>query len=490
MIKKFVAYENDPLNRILEVIDANTFGVAFIVKPDWQLCGVVTDGDIRRALLDGKGLKCLASEVMVSDPISLPVDTDHKTVFGKLDQRVRIIPLLDDDGRLVDYATSNRPHQIPVAEPSLSGREYEYVTECLDTNWISSQGKFIGRFESEFGEFIGSDHALAVTNGTAALHLALAALGIGPGDEVLVPDLTFAASAAAVIFTGATPVLVDIESESWGIDVTAAAELITERTAAIMPVHLYGQPSNMDEVIEFARKHNIFVVEDAAESLGSTYRGQHTGTFGDAGIFSFFGNKLITTGEGGMVVFKDAEVAERAKCLRDHGMNPERRYWHDVVGFNYRLTNIQAAIGVAQLEKIDVIIENKLSVAEQYKTLLADLPHIKLPPDLPDTRNINWAFSILIDSEAIGVSRDRFMNLMAIKGIDTRPIFHPLHEMPPYAPFGGNRPFDVSVSVSNSGVSLPSFTALTSEQINFIGETIRQILDTNVMRRELIETDS
>ena len=246
----------------------------------------------------------------------------------------------------------------------------------------------------------------------------------------------------------------------------------------------------MNGIVEFARKHKLRIIEDAAESLGATYHGQHTGTFGDAGIFSFFGNKLITTGEGGMVVFKDAEVAERAKCLRDHGMSSDRRYWHDVVGFNYRLTNIQAAIGVAQLEKIEEIIERKLNVAEQYKSLLGDLSHITLPPDLPYSQNINWAFSILIDSEAVGISRDGFMNRLAIKGIDTRPIFYPLHEMPPYAPFGGNRPFDEATRVSHSGVSLPSFINLTQEQIRYIADTIRQILDAGVQHSKLADADS
>ena len=233
----------------------------------------------------------------------------------------------------------SRSHVLPVMEPSLNGNELQYVIDCIKTGWISSQGLYVKRFEAEFASYLGVPEAVSCANGTVALHLALAALGIGAGDEVIVPDLTFAASINAVLHSGATPVLVDVRRDTWTIDTDSLQSLMTPRTRAIMPVHLYGRASHMDELRAIAKAHGVLLIEDAAEALGASYRGAMLGSLGDAGTFSFFGNKLITTGEGGMVVYRDAKAAARARILRDHGMDPKRRYWHLEVGYNYRLTN-------------------------------------------------------------------------------------------------------------------------------------------------------
>lgn len=338
-------------------LNRNELGIAFVVDDIGRLEGVATDGDIRRGLLDGATLESPISRVMNRNARALPAGSDRHKIIESLTSPIRMIPLLDADRRVVDYASLARYTSIPVANPSLDGNERAYVLDCLESGWISSQGGYLRKFEAALAEFLGVEHALAVSNGTVALHLALVTLGIGPGDEVIVPDLTFAASASAVIHAGATPVLVDVESTSWTLDLDKAASAIGPRTRAIMPVHLYGQPADMDGVKALADRHGLLVIEDAAEALGSTWKGRRVGTFGDASTFSFFANKIVTTGEGGMAVFADPAKAERARRLRDHGMNPEKRYWHDEIGFNYRMTNMQAAIGVAQMERIESFIK-------------------------------------------------------------------------------------------------------------------------------------
>ncbi len=373
---------------------------------------------------------------------------------------------------------------IPVASPCLSGNELDYLTQCIEDNSISSIGPFVERFERGFADYLGAEHALATSSGTTALHLSLAALGVGPGDEVIIPDLTFAASANAVIHAGATPVLVDVTPDSWTMDVAAARDAVSPKTRAIMPVHLYGQPAPMAELQALARELGLLLIEDAAEALGSTYDGRPVGGFGDAAIFSFFGNKLITTGEGGMAVFRSAEAAERAKILRDHGMRPDKRYWHDVVGFNYRMTNLQAAVGCAQLEQIDRFIERKLEIGASYRRALADCPGLTFPAVRENARNTYWLFSLVVDAERVNTSRDDLMARLHKAGIETRPVFHPLHQMPPYESFGGGRSFEASTHISKSGISLPSSITLSDEDIEYVAGAIRGILEIRALARE------
>jgi len=465
------------LRDALDRIERAGMGVAFVVDDDAKLRGVVTDGDVRRGLLTGVSLDGAVSAVMTRDCVSLPVWSDAATIFARLSDAVRAIPLVDEAGRLVDYASQRRHHHIPVAEPSLTGREFEYVSECFRTNWISSQGPFVTRFEQDFAAYVGAAPAQTLTtaNGTVALHLALTALGIGPGDEVIVPTLTFAASAAAVIHAGAAPVLADVEPDSWCLDPDAVEALITPRTKALMPVHLYGQPAAMDRLLDIAARHGLKVVEDAAEALGAFHRDRHVGVLGDAGAFSFFGNKLITTGEGGMVLFKDPAVAARARRLRDHGMDPERRYWHLDVGFNYRLTNLQAAVGVAQMERIEELAARKLWIAARYREAFADIPGLILPAETPHARNIYWTFSLLLDEARLGMSRDAFAARLKLAGVETRPLFFPLHVMPAYAQFGGGRAFPVAERLSASGLSLPSAVSLQEREIAYIAEVVGRL---------------
>lgn len=471
------------LRDALAVIDGNGCGVAFAVDSDGRLQGVLTDGDIRRALLHRLGLETPVKNVMRVDCVSLSHDAPPQDILASLGARIAIVPLLDRDRRPVDYASHYRHHRLPVAEPELSGNELNYILECLHTNWVSSQGPFIRRFEEEFSRYLGVPFALTTSNGTAALHLALAALGVGKGDEVIVPDLTFAATINAVLYVGATPVIVDVTRDTWTLDPVAVERAITPQTRALLAVHLYGQPCEMDALMVLARRKGLLVIEDAAEALGAQYHGQLVGTFGDAAAFSFFGNKLITTGEGGMLTLKDKTLADRATILRDHGMDPKRRYWHEEVGYNYRLTNLQAAVGVAQLERLDAFIERRLAMAFRYNRNLTALGELVLPAARQHVRNVFWLYSFIMDPVRTGLSRDELMERLLLSGIETRPLFHPLHCMPPYRQFGGRQPYSNAEWLSANGLSLPSAVTLKDEDVDYVTDAIRRIMDTRMISR-------
>lgn len=323
---------------------------------------------------------------------------------------------------------------IPVSSPLIGEREIAYVLDAVSSGWVSSIGPYVERFEKSFAEYIGVGHAVAVCNGTVGLHLALHALGIGPGDEVLVPDLTFVATAHAVLQTGATPVFVDVEPDTWCMDPKAAELAITARTRAVIPVHLYGHPADMDAIRYIADKYGLWIIEDAAEAHGAEYQGRKVGGIGHIGVFSFYGNKIITTGEGGMVVTDDAELAARLRFLKDHGMSREKRYYHTELAFNYRLTNVQAALGLAQLEQIETFIGHRRQVFQWYAHCLSDVPGIILNTERPGVRNVYWMTCVVL-TEKFPISREALMNILREKGIDTRPFFVPMHQLPHLASY-------------------------------------------------------
>lgn len=364
---------------------------------------------------------------------------------------------------------------IPVAEPSFDDEEIANVTQAISSGWISSKGKFIPQFEEQFASWCGVKHGIATSNGTTALHLSLVALGVGPGDEVIVPTLTFTATANAVIYTGARPVPVDSHPLYWCMDPAAVEASVTSHTKAIIPVHLYGHPCDMGPIQQIAKKHNLFIVEDAAESHGAEYEGKKAGAFGDISCFSFFGNKIITTGEGGMCLTDDGALAAKMRILRDHGMNPGRRYWHDTVGFNYRMTNMQAAVGVAQMGKIDRFIEKKIQIATWYADefeSLADTDVIRLHPSMDWAKCVYWMFSILIEPKA-KINRDELIGILENKGIESRPLFYCLHKMPPYF---SQVQFPVAERLSQTGINLPSGVKLTQGQVAEVAQAVRDIL--------------
>jgi len=364
---------------------------------------------------------------------------------------------------------------IPIAEPFLGQEELDNVVEAVRSGWVSSKGKFIPEFESGFAAYCGVKHGVATSNGTVALHLALTALGIGPGDEVIVPTLTFIATANAVTYTGAKPVFVDSHPDYWCMDPVLIEPAITPRTRAIVPVHLYGHPCDMDPIMSIAQRHHLYIVEDAAEAHGAEYQGKRVGSFGDIACFSFYGNKIITTGEGGMCLTSNDELAGKMRILRDHGMNPERRYWHDVVGFNYRMTNLQAALGVAQLTRLDALVARKREIAGWYAEAfkpLADEGLLTLHPEMPWAKCVFWLYSVLLDGR-LHSGADRLMEQLALRGIEARPMFHPIPEMPPYAHTAECGP--VARTLAAAGVSLPSAPSLGRTTCADVASAIRRL---------------
>jgi perosamine synthetase len=356
---------------------------------------------------------------------------------------------------------------IPVAAPALVGNEKSYVLDCLDSTWISSSGKYIEKFEAAFAEFCGVRHAVSCCNGTVALHLALLAMGVGPGDEVIIPTLTYVATANAVAYCGATPVFVDSEPATWNMDPELLRAAVTPRTKGVIVVHLYGHPTDMEPVMETAREHGLFVVEDAAEAHGAEYKGRRVGSIGDIATFSFYGNKIITTGEGGMVVTDDDAVARHVRQLKGQGQDPERRYWFPIVGYNYRMTNIEAAIGLAQMERIDWHTSRRREVAAWYRKYLGDFPQFTLSPEAPWARNAYWINCALVDEES-AEGRDALMARLAQEGIETRPFFYPMHTLPMYREAAAGRSFPVAEGLARRGFNLPSSAALTEEDVAYV----------------------
>jgi perosamine synthetase len=360
--------------------------------------------------------------------------------------------------------------RIPVYQPSLVGNEKKYVDECLDSSWISSKGKFIASFESKFAEYTGSRYATSVSNGTVALHLALLALGIGDGDEVIVPTLTYIASVNAIAYTGAKPVFVDSVAETWQMDPSDVEKKITNKTRAIMAVHLYGHPCEMDKLCQIAKKHGLFLIEDCAEAFGSKYNGTHVGTFGDIATYSFFGNKTITTGEGGMVVTNDETLFDRATHFKGQGLAKHRQYWHDVIGYNYRMTNICAAIGLAQLEQAEKFIVRKREIASLYKKYL-DCP-VELHKENQNVFHSFWMCSILVPDASM---RDKLRDVLAEQGIETRPLFYPVHTMPMYSTKFQRHP--IAEDLGWRGINLPSWPELKDESIEEISFIINNFFN-------------
>ena len=356
--------------------------------------------------------------------------------------------------------------KIPVYQPDLAGNEKKYVDECLDTTWISSKGKFVGEFEKKFAEYTGSKYAITVSNGTVALHLALMALDISTGDEVIVPSFTYIATVNAIAYTGATPVFVDSLKDTWQIDPADIERKITSKTRALMLVHLYGHPCDMDAIMAIAKKHDLLVIEDCAEAFGARYKGIHVGNFGDIAAYSFFGNKTITCGEGGMVVTNNKVLYEQAALIKNQGVSPYRQYWHDVLGYNYRMTNIAAAIGLAQLERADEFIAKKRQIAMWYKEKLKKTP-VVFHDETKDIVHSFWMCSILTRDED---ECEQLRKKLADAGVETRPLFYPANVLPMYAhPY---QKFEVAEYLAYKGMNLPSWPNLTEKEIDYICDVI------------------
>lgn len=367
---------------------------------------------------------------------------------------------------------------IPVNEPIIAKNALIYVSDCIKTGWISSAGSYIQSFEEQFAKFLGVKYAITTTSGTTALHLALATLNIGKGDEVILPSHTMFACAAAIAYTGAKPVLVDVEKDTWNIKVADIEKKITKKTKVIMPVHIYGHPVDMNPLIELAKKYRLAIVEDAAEAHGAEYKNKKVGSFGLISCFSFYGNKIITTGEGGMVVTNNKQLAERARRLKDLAHSQKKRFLHDEIGFNYRMTNMQAGLGLAQLEEVSSFIDKKRQMANLYSKLLSKIEGLTLPVEKKWAKNVYWMYGIIVE-ESFGMDRDTLQKKLNEEGVDTRTFFIPLHRQPALTNLGlfkkEQNDYPISDNIANKGLYLPSGLAITEKQIKKVALTIANI---------------
>jgi perosamine synthetase len=360
----------------------------------------------------------------------------------------------------------------PVSQPSITETEVAYVCDAVRSGWVSSIGKYVDDFERRFAHFCGTEYALATCNGTTALHLALTSLGIKAGDEVIVPDLTFVATANAVTYTGAKALTVDIDERTLCIDPKSVERAITPRTRAVIPVHLYGHPAEMDAINGIAKSRGLLVIEDAAEAHGAEYRGRKVGALGDCGVFSFYGNKILTSGEGGMITTSNRELYRRAKHLRDHAMSAERKYWHTELGYNYRLTNLQAALGVAQLERIDALLNKRRTMVGWYRETLGANPRLRSNAETRGVTNAYWMFCLEVEG-LTEETRSELMRRLKHAGVDSRPYFRPISDMPMYP----RAVTPVAHRIASTGINLPSYFDIEQQDVQFICDAVRRNLD-------------
>lgn len=467
-LEKMVCSCKATIKDVMMCIDRNARGTAFIEDDAGRLVGVMTDGDIRRLLIGGYGVNDSIKTHMRKEFVYAKINDKPADIAEKFNYRIRILPIVNENMRLVDYVCYDENVHISLAQPQMSGNEYKYLMDAFLSTWISSTGKYIARFEEEFSNYCGVKYGVATSNGTTALHLALTALGIGEGDEVIVPDITFAATINAVIYTGASPVIVDIEEDSWCIDPKKIEKAITPKTKAIIPVHIYGQPCDMERICTIARQNKLYIIEDCAEAHGAEWKNKKVGSFGIISCFSFFGNKVITTGEGGMCITDSKELNEKMRILRDHGMSKDRKYYHEVIGFNFRMTNLQAAIGVAQVERIDEILEWRDKLEEKYREVFRGLSGVTLQANaLNNRKKISWLVSILVDAD----KRADILNDLQANGVDARPFFIPLSEMEIYKKYA--KDCRISKKISRMGLNLPTTYEMNFERI----ERIRALIE-------------
>lgn len=459
----YVCNTSENLIAVIEKCLDNGLGSCLVVEDDNRLVGRVTLDDIGKAVLDGALLN--------------PTLGHHlKTLGGRLQNDTSVDAnvlraLVDDGGFLVGVAIDRSTQQIQVARPDMSRNEFRTLLDAFLSSWISSRGPYVEKFEQEFRTFIGAQHGIAVSNGTVALHLALLALDVGPGDEVIVPDLTFAATINAVLYCGATPVIVDVDRRSWCMNLAAVEAACTARTKVIVPVHLYGRPAEIGPIATFAKGRGIAVVEDCAEAPGARYAGRPVGQFGDISCFSFYANKIVTTGEGGMCLTSSAELAQSIRLLRDHGITPNRSYWHERVGYNYRITNLQAAIGHSQLWRIEETLARNSQITDMYRQALTGIPGVQFPPALDAVyQPVVWLSCVQVPAE----QRDALLRAAFEAKIETRPFFHSLSTLPPYEKYARHCPN--SLELAATGINLPTSRAVDAQVVERVARVFRDVL--------------
>ncbi len=458
-LAQFTCRRGDTILAAAERCLDNGTGVCFVVDEHRRLLGRVSLDEVRSAIVDGRAAMDGTLAPLLGDAA---VETaDHETVM----------PVVADDGRLVDVLVDRTKAFVQVARPDLSHHEFRAVMDAFLSSWISSKGAYIERFEKDFAQYSGMKYGIATSNGTVALHLALLALGVGPGDEVIVPDLTFAATINAVLYCQATPVIVDVDPVTWTMSLQNVAAAWTPRTKAIIPVHLYGRPAEMGPIAAFAKQRNIYIIEDCAEAHGAKYDGRTVGSFSDVACFSFYANKIATTGEGGMCLTNSPQLASLMQELRSHGMAPGQGYWHDRVGYNYRMTNIQAAIGHWQLRRIGDTLHRNRGLERLYRQHLERIPGVTCATDLPAAfEPVVWLVCARVPAE----QRDALIQAAATVDLELRPFFHRLSDMPPYREFA--RPCPVSADLARTGINLPTSNAIDLRIVQKVADIFGEVL--------------
>lgn len=469
---KLVINKFATLRDALIKIKKNGEGVCFVCD-DKKLIGILTQGDIRNLILKRISLENKVSRYVNRKYYSLSATIDSSEAYKHLKSGRRIIPLINKKKELVDYISFSKLKNIPLVKPDFNGNELTYLTKCIQSTYISSLGNFISLFEKQFEKYFKVKSALSVSSCTAGLQLVLQSLNLKKDDEVIVPNVTFISPISSIIHAGGKPVLCDINSKNLTLDCTDLKKKITKKTKAIICVHTYGHPCNMSEILRLIKNKNIFLIEDCAEAIGTKYKNKNIGAFGDSAVFSFYGNKTITTGEGGMILFKNKKDYEKCKILRNHGMNIKKRYWHDQIGFNFRMTNLQAAVGVAQFERIGIFIKKKIEVAKEYQKNLKEFKKIILPFKDKWATHSYWLFNILIKDTKKN-DRDKIIKQLNDQGIEARPMFYPASDMKIYKKYA-NKKQNYS-NLSYRGISLPSFVGLENSQIKVISDQIKKLI--------------
>ncbi len=468
---QYVCKRSESVFAAIEKCLDNGVEACLVVGDDNRLIGQVTLTDIRRAILDGTAMEDMSLDRHISDVVSAPTSRDGMIRNDPEANNGPLAPVLDYGGRLIGVEVDRSRQFVQIAKPDLSHLEFRALLDAFVSSWISSKGTYIQRLERDFAAFCGTEHGVAVSNGTAAIHLALIALDIGPGDEVIVPDLTFVATINAVLHAGATPVIVDVDPLTWSMSARAVADAITPRTKAVIPVHLYGRPAEIGPIAELARTHGVYVIEDCAEAHGARYDGRPVGQFGDIGCFSFFANKVITTGEGGICVTKSETLAATLRVLRDHGMAINQSYWLDRVGYNYRMTNLQAAIGSVQLRRVHQTLRRNQRLELLYREYLNGIPDVTFPPPLPALyRPITWLVCVQVPPKA------RAELIKAARGadIEIRPFFPSLSALPIYEKYA--RPCPISSALSITGLNLPTSSAVDRHVVEKVAGVFHEVL--------------
>ncbi len=476
-VKNLIVEQNKSIKDALNNITTNGLGACFLTNKG-KLTNVVTDGDIRRSLLKGFTLKDKIKSIKTQKFVSVRKTHDFFDLQKKI-AKYKLVPIVDEYKNVIDYANEKRFKQIPQSEPVFKGKELEYLTDTIQSGWISSVGKYVNLFEKEFSKFTKSKYALATSSGTAALQLAISVLKLKKNDEVIVPDFTFVAPINAIIHCNAKPVLADVDKETLCISYESIKRLINKNTKAIILVHLYGNTPEIQKIIRLCQRKKIKIIEDCAEAFGTTYKKKHVGNFGDIGTFSFFGNKTITTGEGGILVFKKKEHYILASKLRNQGMSFLKKYWHDEVGYNFRMTNMQAAIGLAQLEQASFFVKKKIEIQKKFFLKLKNLKGIYFPKINKKIRHSHWLTYFRVKNLKKDKNlRNKLLKFLTNKGIEARAGFYSAHLMGIYKKYSNRKlSYKNSINASESLISLPSSVNLSDDEINYISEKIKEFFN-------------